>query len=452
MKVLLAELVSKFQIDNASKKSSWLIFSLYLASVLTSILFFSQGGDLNHTVTSSYAYLRGHFFDFYDYNVDAVGGNDYMPSIYIVFAIWMAPLGVFGLLTPAGSGLYLAPLELFWAKSFIYVAVLAAIVIMVQITKAAFKDEPRKQRIINLAFATSPFLIFAPLEFGQYDIFGVIFSLLGVLGLIKKNTRLFIIGFAVAISFKYFAILLFIPLALNYFQKKRDLVKWSFGALAILALEVVIYSQNNAFVNHTLFSLAAGKVADPNMIRIQILVAILFGALCIAAYLTRGRQGRQVETTILIFCSAYIPIFLGTVWHPQWIVLLAAPIALALGLMKQPKYFLMWETVAFAAYIVFVTTSWPGNVDGTMIAKGPLSFTSTPHVLFIDVIAPNVQRLAKVAMTLFFISPLLWLGFEKVRNFKEIAPKAPGAWTWLSRVLANPIFFAIPALLLALVG
>src|SRR5476651_2579914 len=57
-----------------------------------------QQGDLFHTSTSSYAYLEGHFIDFYDYNKKVVGGNDYYALIYIIFAIWNIPLKIFGLM------------------------------------------------------------------------------------------------------------------------------------------------------------------------------------------------------------------------------------------------------------------------------------------------------------------------------------------------------------------
>jgi hypothetical protein len=70
-----------------------LIFVISLVFVLP---IFNQG-DLNHTVVSSYAYLKGNIFNFYDYNQPILWGNDYLPILYLIFALWMAPYFYSGL-------------------------------------------------------------------------------------------------------------------------------------------------------------------------------------------------------------------------------------------------------------------------------------------------------------------------------------------------------------------
>lgn len=66
----------------------WVILGL-----LVSVCFVCyQHPDIWHTGGSSIAYLNGHILDFYDYNLQKVGGNAYLPTTYLIFAIWNIPV------------------------------------------------------------------------------------------------------------------------------------------------------------------------------------------------------------------------------------------------------------------------------------------------------------------------------------------------------------------------
>ena len=71
---------------------------LSLITIVICFLFFLQR-DLIHTALSSYAYLQGHITDFYEYNKLYLGGNDYLPTLYLIFALWNIPLHLLGLAT-----------------------------------------------------------------------------------------------------------------------------------------------------------------------------------------------------------------------------------------------------------------------------------------------------------------------------------------------------------------
>ena len=76
---------------------SWRFYVYVFVLTLCFLLF--QQGDLRHTIFSSFAYLNGHFVDFYEYNRKYLGRNDYLPLTYIIFAIWNIPLYLLGLVT-----------------------------------------------------------------------------------------------------------------------------------------------------------------------------------------------------------------------------------------------------------------------------------------------------------------------------------------------------------------
>jgi Gpi18-like mannosyltransferase len=76
------------------------------------------------------------------------------------------------------------------------------------------KKDPQinQQRYPEVLFITAPIAIFAVFDFGQYDIIGVFFTLLGFYFYLKKDFLRFAIFFSIAISFKYFSLVIYIPL------------------------------------------------------------------------------------------------------------------------------------------------------------------------------------------------------------------------------------------------
>jgi len=112
MRVIIIEKIKKL-LPNGLNIIDLLAFFLVLAFCF--ILF--QHGDLFYTSSSSYAYLHGHIFNFYDYNKTAVGRDDYLPLIYVIFAAWNMPLKLLGLMHDvASAGTYLTIVELVWTK------------------------------------------------------------------------------------------------------------------------------------------------------------------------------------------------------------------------------------------------------------------------------------------------------------------------------------------------
>jgi hypothetical protein len=411
-------------------------------------LFFNQS-DLYHTVLSSYAYLHGHVYDFYDYNKLAVGGNDYLPGIYGILAVWMLPFKLFrGLSDPFATGLALSPAELLWAKLLLVLVFLACFYVLSAIAKHAFSDNESAQRTVRAAYLFSPLVGFAVFTFGQYDIFSTLFTLLGVLMYFRRRPFWFVFWFSIAISFKYFAFFLFIPLAIYYFKRPlRILLAFVGGAAATVILLASYW--HSAIFRVSAFRLAEGKAGDSLHNQILILMGILFLALCVLAFLYGRRRDDLTKPLVLIWAAGYAIMFLAVVWHPQWTLILAPAFALSLGLMKRPGWFLLWESLAFAAFVVVFTNRWVMNVDAIMITRGVLSpLLNDPTLLQHDIVGPSVEPFAAIVVTVFFMSPLLWLAGERAAGLHDgDAPaRAPRRWVWSVRALTVPLTLTLPSL------
>lgn len=74
-----------------------------------------QQSDLLHTAGCSYGYLNGHFRDFYDYCGTFDIHPAYMPSFYLIFAIWNIPMRLFGIVTFPTENLPV--IAILWAKA-----------------------------------------------------------------------------------------------------------------------------------------------------------------------------------------------------------------------------------------------------------------------------------------------------------------------------------------------
>lgn len=428
-----------------------LILVLFGISTLLSMLFFGQA-DLWHTVTASVAYLGGHFSDFYDFNTATIGQPQYLPSVYVLFAIWMAPLGAIGGISPSEIGrIELAPHEALWARVLLLIVFLATFYLVSAIARHAFPGAERVQLTVRTAYLLSPLAGFAVFNFGQYDIFSVLFTLLGVLMYFRRNSFWFVFWFSIAISFKYFAAFLFIPLVLFYFKRPLRIALALLGGSAFTALQLALYWRSPSFRSGA-FQLAEGKASDPLHNQLQVLMGVIFLFICVAAYVYGRRRDDLTRPLVLIWASSYAVMLLAVTWHPQWTVLLAPAFALALGLMKRPGWFLLAESVAFLAFIATVVNRWAENVDAVMVTRGVLSsLLNPPSLLQRDFWGSTIEPYAGVFVTAMFILPLLWLGMERVAGLSDRDFVEPSRTVWVIRAVTVLVAFTLPSLALTFI-
>jgi hypothetical protein len=204
--------------------------SIFILCLVLFFLLFQQV-DLFHTATSSYAYLKGHFLDFYDYNKRYIGNDDYLPILYLILAIWNIPLCILGLSSSPETSVFNWPyflpstfIEIAWWKLILLLFYLATIYIFFKISNLIDARKNIKLHITSL-YATSPLVIFSVIIFGGYDIFSVFFTLLGFFFYLKKQINKFLLFFSIAICFKYFALIIFLPLILIYEKRPLYLLK-----------------------------------------------------------------------------------------------------------------------------------------------------------------------------------------------------------------------------------
>ena len=112
-----------------------------------------------------------------------LGGNDYLPTLYVIFSLWNMPIHFLDLTSLQTLNNFqwdlATPFEIAWWKTLLALFYIGTVVLIHKI--ASLIQTPRKTdlSIVSTLFATSPFVIFSVFIFSGYDVISVFFTLLG---------------------------------------------------------------------------------------------------------------------------------------------------------------------------------------------------------------------------------------------------------------------------------
>lgn len=361
-------------IEQPLSRIDWFIFIFFAV-----VSFFTfQQWDILHTGGSSFAYLNGHIWDFYDYNKTYMQGNNYLPSTYILFAIWNIPIRLLGLVTVPTSNV--STIVLMWYKLLpVSVYMISSLLIYKIGLEMGF--DYKKSKLCAFVFLTTPIGFFSQFIFGQYDIFTVFFVLLGFYYYLKNDNKKFIIFFAIAITFKYFALLIFIPLLLLRVKNVWKII-WNTLCTAIpFLLEVGFYIHSVAFRKGVFGFGATGYLLQASIetsffqIRLFILGWILT---CAWAYFIKSENKKDEIKWTLYFCNITIFLIFGlSMWHPQWLLFAVPFWVLSTFINKKPDIFFLIDILMMFFFIGFTVNVWTNHVDQNLFNLGILKEYTT---------------------------------------------------------------------------
>lgn len=345
----------------------WLIFF-----VLAVICFFCfQQADIMHTGGSSIAYLNGHFLDFYDYNTKYVVGNSYLPSTYILYAIWNIPVRLLGLMkVPAAFVSF--PLRM-WFKLLPTLFYFASAFLMY---KVAFEMGmgTKKSKLCAYAFLTMPIGFFSQFIFGQYDSFTVFFVLLGLLFYFKKDMLKFTLFFGISMTFKYFPLLIFVPLLLLAEKRIWHIAKYVALLIIPVALELLVYYPSPAFRSGVIGFGATNYLFQVSLDIPQFslsLFIVFWLFIAGAAYFVEVKGTEQWVKYAVFYSNMVVFLIFGlSFWHPQWLLFAVPFWVLGAFINKKLDIFMIIEFLLMLFYILFTVNIFVYNVDQGMLGLG----------------------------------------------------------------------------------
>lgn len=406
-----------------------------------------QQTDLYHTSASSYAYLNGHFLDFYDYNKPIVGINAYFPIIYAIFALWNLPLQLLGLTTDvvAQGHTALSVIEIIWAKLLLVIFFFATAILTYKSAMIVTEGKKVQAQLSAALFATAPIGIFAVFIFGQYDIIGLFFTMAGFYCYVRKDFNRFAWFFSVAISFKFFALVIFIPLLLLSEKRLVQLTKLSAIALIVTMAQMAIYWTSKPFWEG-IFAVPSDKISST----FKYLVAAYI-LICLYAYIKKPRNDNEWrKIAIFISIAAYGTMFTFVVWHPQWLIIVMPFFALATLYIEDKSKFYLIDIVGMLAFVWWVVNAWPGNVDVSMLSWGPLRiFFEYIPLANVDLMTHRLLPVFKVLFHIYLFSPLLLLAYQRSKSDPSADRKNDGRF-FRARFTLGVAVFVVPSLFCAL--
>jgi len=387
----VTELPSKEErISGSSRFHSWLL-KLFPASSLTSADYALASvfltacfgsfvhGDIEYLGQNSLNFLFGNPLDFYDNakKYQALFGAAYPPSLYVLFALWLYPWKLLGIITgPQALPHYL----IYWLKIATSITYFAASYTFSLIAKEYFSDEKRV-KYATAAWFTAPLAIFSQFIFSQTDIFYVAFTLLGYLKFLRGHLWRASVYFGLAVTFKDFPVASFLPLLLLLEKRLTRILAYSIAFAGPTLIFRSIYANSPALMTgvHQNFIEriypASVITSDEALLRVYLL-PLVYICLCGIAYFRQPSVDMRLRDCAYVWLVSSTSLFMFIFWHPQWLIMPVPAIVLTSVLSNRVKSFMTLDLLGMALFVGAVSLIFQGNVDASMFRVDLLGINS----------------------------------------------------------------------------
>ncbi len=341
-------------------------------------------GDIMSTGGSSISYLDGHIKDAYTYNrLNKVEPypiyNNYMPSTYILFAIWNIPIYLLGIVAaPMTDAINATPfVATMWYKALPVLFFLGCGYLIFKISKLIGFTK-NKAKIIAFLFLTTPLAFFSSLIFGQYDSFTLFFVLLGIYYYFKDNMLKFSVFFGIAMTFKYFALLIYVPLLFLKEKKILKIIKHCLIFLIPILIETLCYIHSPDFKLGVLSFQATNYLTkcflDTGYAKLSIfLMAWVF--VVVWAYLKNieVKEKEELFKWAIYFSNIVVCLTFGlSMWHPQWLLFMVPFTLFSAVINKNARVFYIIDIFLFLFMSLINVAYFEYNVDDRLLRGGIL--------------------------------------------------------------------------------
>ena len=372
--------------------------------------------DILNTAGSSFTFLKGHILDFYTVNADLGYYDIYMPGVYIIFAIWNIPLYILGYgrtLVPFHEMAYPYPVYLWFKLLPALCYFLTSYLIKEIMMEVGFSE--RKARIAQIVWIACPLGFLSQFTHGQYDIFALCISLLGFLSYLRHHDKRFMLFFIIAVTFKYFALLYFMPMLL---LREKNFLKAALKTVMVVILNVPLLLNKGygaGYVEYTARNSLMGRVMFPHVVFghggaslpiIPLLFLLLFVHIFFFAKEAKSKEG--VFAQIVCYANfANFAMFGFLFWHPQWLLYATPFLVFTIFLAKDKRMVIAQESLLAVFYTVCKIKSFAADGAQHMLAGGLFG----PSLQDIDSYFPMKMQFlwispfasALLALALFFI-------------------------------------------------
>lgn len=444
--------------SNALSKWDWVFFGIL---AFFSFISFAQQ-DLLVTGNRSWLIYDSGIRGFYDASYQWTGsyGANYMPTTFWLYAIWNYPLKLLGIdmpLTIDESRFLLV----MWYKLLPVLLYMVSAYLLFMIGQQIGMDKNRA-KFCMFSFITMPVAFFSQFIFSQYDIFTVFFMLLGVWFYFRdedgkrtvNNQLLFCLSFGIAITCKYYAVLIFaVFLLMDEKRVSRLLLSVGVAAIPFFA-EYMLYNKSELFHENVFgfFVLDYVSLADfTTRIGTANFSKILCVFLVIWAYFQYS-EDRMAKVRWLIFfsCGICFCLFGLMTFHPQWLIF-AVPFWVLSAMLSEHTEKYYWINIVFIAVLyLFVVQVWSGNVDDMVLHNGILKFLIADRNMAFHVadVLPRIDINTLYSIIIAIVLAFFVFSHPKYTR-KNLMDENGSAHAWLIRaqLAATVVLWTVPCVL-----
>lgn len=443
---------------------------LILAGLLLFCFVSYEMRDLFHTAGCSYGFLDGHFLDFYDYLAKEGIAEDgsiglhasYMPTAYLIFAVWNLPMKLLGIVPHATAKL--STVAIMWAKILPCLVYFAGAYVVYLITQE-LGFSVRRGKLVFYAYLTMPVSLYGQFILGQYESFIVFASLLGVYYWLKKKDLWFVFWFAIAVTFKYTAILLFIPLLLLREKHFWRILLYTACVFLLFALEFALYMHSPVFMS---YGFGVGNAGDNPTgyvnyaayftgyffgggVEFYVYLAYLaFAFVCAYAYFLKTDEADWKRYGMFIACLSMAALFCFSKWHPHWLMLAVPFWTITAFMHRDSKIFMILDLLFMVLFVMFCTGQFVQITDEVMLNRGIF------RLILPDGAVGNVTSMNEIigkldmSMELSLLTAMIavYAVFKHPKFMAETFTEGEEPIGWIrARSILGLLFFILPSLL-----
>lgn len=344
---------------------------------LATVCFFSfqYTFDLSHTVSCSYALLYGHISDFYEYCMEHYAEINYMPTTYLIFAVWNVPLRIFGVNVDTAANRPDLPLKLiYWNKLLLVLFYAATAFYLYKICREISWDK-EKAKLCAFIWMIMPFNFYVQFCLGLYDIITVFFMVWAVYHVVRnagtKDTICFLSGFALAATCKTIAVLYFFPFLLLKEKNIGRIIIKSIGCMSLYGFYILVFSYSDAFKKGVLGWNITELLEYSNVWLLNPFLILLIVLYACAFYNNENEKQKEHYLAYAVFYSNMVSFaFFGTcLFHPNWIILAGVFLVLALFMNTRSDAYL-WMILLLSAAVYIFFSGMPGPHSEGLLTGG----------------------------------------------------------------------------------
>lgn len=361
----------------------WALLGIILLGAYAFFLY----GDVRATFEHSFNFLdsvrQGRVGDFYQIAIEHTSTGHpavYDIPLYLLFGLWNLPTYIIYRIT--GFQYLLSTPAQLWLKTMMVLAAILAAKVLVDIARDLGVSRQRS-KWVAFYFLSSMTLFVPVFVIVQYDIIMIVFILLGLRAYLRGRLGRFLLWFAIANTFKLFAIFIFVPLLLLREKRLRVVaLQFGVGLIGLVACRAIYHgnvaykASTGGFMSSMLQRLTA--VGIPWMgSTIPVFVVFMVG-IVIFAYLRRPQGTKALAADAVYICMGIYLVFASVVpLNPYWAVMVS-PFAVLI-IFLNPRHVLLntlLETgVGTALFLLYTFTGY------SMYDRNILTQLLLPHLV-----------------------------------------------------------------------